>query len=157
MNISNVVLDRDKRVVTFDMGEVKDFARCVGWLDGRGWMASEDDDRYTNEISDYLKGVLLDGLSLENLSMFGCTFVNTPKPDQDITPDYYNKTYKGVKVDYYRVAELFDLGSGPRAHAVKYLLRGTNKDGDINTELELIKAVRKKLDRWEEMIKEDAE
>lgn len=149
MKISNVVLDRDKRVVTFDtLGCIPVIAKVV-W--NHEWRVENAISRNFN-IEEYLKDVECDGLSLENLSMR-----IESKPDQDPTPDYYNKTFKGVKVDYYRVAELFDLGSGPRAHAVKYLLRGTNKDGDINTDLELIKAVRKKLDRWEEMLKEDAE
>jgi len=69
------------------------------------------------------------------------------------TPGYYKKTFNGVLIDYYRIEDLYEL-RGPRGHAVKKLLRGTNKDDGVNTDLELIAVVRKQLDRWEAMIKE---
>ena len=81
-NITNVVLDRDKETVSFDEGEVKGYSRLVGWLDGRGWTASEG-KIYNDAINDYLKGVEHDGLSLENLSMR-----IESKPDQGKQPRY---------------------------------------------------------------------
>jgi len=71
------------------------------------------------------------------------------------TPNYYNKRFKGVKVDPYRICQMYDFNGGPREHATKKLLRGLDKDNGINTELDLIKEVRGQLDRWEEMIHED--
>lgn len=154
MTISNVVLDRDKETVIFDAGDESGYVRTVRWNKERGeWRLAQSTSCKFN-VAEYLLGVPYSGPPTSSLHIEP---LKETAAEQGPTPDYYNKTFKGVKVDYYRVAELFDLGSGPRAHAVKYLLRGTNKDGDINTELELIKAVRKKLDRWEEMIKEDAE
>jgi hypothetical protein len=73
------------------------------------------------------------------------------------TPGYYRKLFKGIKLDPYRVCKVYGIGGGPREQSIKYLLRGTDKDNGIDTELDLIKAVRKQLGRWEEMILEDVE
>ncbi len=73
----------------------------------------------------------------------------------DTTPDYYNKEYKGILIDYYRIESIYKL-SGARGHAVKKLLRGLDKDDGVNTELDLIHVVRGQLDRWEDMILEDS-
>lgn len=72
------------------------------------------------------------------------------------TPTYYNNTYKGIKLDPYRICKVYSIGGGPREQAIKYLLRGTGKTNGPQTELDVIKEVRKQLLRWEEMIKEDS-
>ena len=71
-----------------------------------------------------------------------------------MTPDYYNKIFDGVLIDYYRIESVYKL-RGPRGHAVKKLLRGLDKDDGVDTELQLINTVRKQLDRWEQMIVEE--
>lgn len=71
------------------------------------------------------------------------------------TPEYYNKTFKGAKIDPYRICKLYGISGGPHEHITKKMLRGVNKDDGINTELDLIRVVRGQLDRWEEMIKEE--
>ena len=73
-----------------------------------------------------------------------------------MTPSYYNKTYKGIKLDSYRICQIVGINGGPREHAFKKLMRGTNK-GDIETDLELIESLEGILARWKEMIKEDTE
>lgn len=70
------------------------------------------------------------------------------------TGAHYRKEYKGVKLDPYRVAAIYGLTGGPREHALKKLLRGTEK-GD--SPLKVIREVRDALDRWEEMLVEDGE
>jgi hypothetical protein len=57
-----------------------------------------------------------------------------------------------VKLDPYRICEIYQVGGGPREHIVKKGLRGLRK-GD--TERGLIKQLRDALDRWEEMLDED--
>lgn len=59
-----------------------------------------------------------------------------------------------VKLDPYRIARIYDLGGGPREHIVKKALRGTGKGG---SEQQLINELRDALDRWEEMLGEDAD
>ena len=66
-----------------------------------------------------------------------------------MTPDYYNKTFKGIKLDPYRIASLYGINGGPREHILKKLLRGGDKDG--RDSLTLIEELRLQLDRWEEM------
>jgi len=154
MTISNVVLDRDKKVVRFDPPHGMARCREVIWLDR--WVVNEKTD-FADELNAYLSRANLEGGSLENLDIFGCTIADTPKPDQEPTPDYYNKTFKGVKFDPYRVCKMYDINGGPREHIVKKMLRGINKDDGINTELDLINVVEGQLRRWKEMIKEDAE
>lgn len=68
MNITNVVLDRDKRLVTFDTAYQEGIVHPVTWIRTIGWLS----DRYCESegsINELLKDVELDGLSLENLSM----------------------------------------------------------------------------------------
>lgn len=70
-----------------------------------------------------------------------------------MTPNYYNKVFKGVKLDPYRIASLYGFNGGPREHILKKLLRGGEKDG--RNDLTLIEELRLQLDRWEEITKED--
>jgi len=137
MNISNVVLDRDKGVVTYDTSELKQ-VETNAYLDFESdeWFVS-DDILHSNEINAVLRV--------------------SPTPEQEPTPDYYHKIYKGVKLDPYRICKIYDVNGGPREHITKKMLRGINKDDGINTELDLIKVVEGQLRRWKEMIKEDAE
>ncbi|MDH5183998.1 MAG: hypothetical protein OEX12_08930, partial [Gammaproteobacteria bacterium] len=70
---------------------------------------------------------------------------------EDPTPNYYNKIWNG-KIDPYRICRLFDVGGGPREQIVKKGLRGTSKG---QTEADLIKELKKAMDRWVEMAIED--
>lgn len=69
-----------------------------------------------------------------------------------ITDEDIAKGYVEVKLDPYRIADIYDLGGGPREHIVKKGLRGTSK-GD--SERDLIRQIRDALNRWEEMMDED--
>ncbi len=150
MTISNVVLCRDKLVVCFDTADLEGVTRPIAWIEGVGWLASSYCSNEGN-INDLLKGVPWAGLSLENLSMR-----TESSPDQEPTPDYYNKTFKGGKIDFYRIAKAYGITDPCHQHALKKFLRATNK-GDITTDLELIEIIEGILARWKEMIKEDAE
>lgn len=73
--------------------------------------------------------------------------------DEDVTPNYYAKWYKGVKLDPYRIAQLYEIGGGPQEQVLKKALRGCHKGHE---ELQVIKEIRQALDRWEEMLEEDS-
>jgi len=73
---------------------------------------------------------------------------DTPLPDKGA---HYRHEFQGVKLDPYRIAAVYGL-SGPAEHAVKKLLRGTDKG---HTEIEVIQELRCILDRWEEMLNEE--
>ena len=66
-----------------------------------------------------------------------------------MTPNYYNKTFNGVKLDPYRIAKVYGIKGGPREHILKKLLRGLAKEDQ--SQLDLISEIRLQLDRWEEM------
>jgi len=65
---------------------------------------------------------------------------------------HYRHIYRGIKVDPYRICQIYDMGGGPREHMTKKLLRGTSKGHD---EMQLLDELQCSLDRWREMIKED--
>lgn len=79
----------------------------------------------------------------------------TPPPPTEapITPPRYSKRVKGVKIDPYRIIELYGIQHPAHQHAIKKLLRNGNDphqtlDDDIE---EVIGA----LQRWQEMRAEE--
>lgn len=70
-----------------------------------------------------------------------------------LTAEDVARGYVDVKLDPYRIADIYDLGGGPREHIVKKGLRGTSKG---TTERRLVKELRDALDRWEEMLDENS-
>jgi hypothetical protein len=65
---------------------------------------------------------------------------------------HYRYSYKGIKLDPYRVCLLYNVGGGPREHILKKCLRGTTKG---HTERQVIDEIQSCLDRWKEMVAED--
>lgn len=70
----------------------------------------------------------------------------------DPAAHYGSLTYKGIKLDPYRIAEVYRIPAGPRWQILKKTLRGTSKG---QTEREVIAEIRSAVDRWEEMLEED--
>lgn len=99
----------------------------------------EFDLKTTNES---MKQVFLDG------SLFtGAKFDNP-------TPSYYNYMYKGIKIDPYRITEIYGITNHAQQHAIKKLLRAGEKE--CNSIVKEIDEVIKSLVRWKEMIEEDS-
>lgn len=73
-------------------------------------------------------------------------------PNNQPTPTYYSKHYKGVKLDPYRIAKIYNIDGGPREQILKKSLRGVSKGHE---ERQVIHEIRQALDRWEEMVDED--
>lgn len=68
------------------------------------------------------------------------------------TPPYYNFEYKGIKLDPYRIAEVYEITSHPQFHALKKILRAhipNHKTLEQNID-EAVSA----LQRWKEIINE---
>jgi hypothetical protein len=66
---------------------------------------------------------------------------------------YYDKTYRGGKLDVYRILCIYRITHPAHAHAVKKLLRAGNKKtqpliNDIQESIDI-------LQRWKSMILED--
>lgn len=65
---------------------------------------------------------------------------------------HYRYSFRGVKLDPYRIGKVYSLGGGPREHILKKCLRGTDKG---HTERQVIDEIQACLDRWKEMVLED--
>lgn len=150
MRIFNVIIKRDESMVFFnDIHGIKYSTHIYFQENDDGWLVSREAES-TFRINRYFKGVTLEGPPRQELELVDAE-LDAPTPPT--VPHYYNKALHGVTVDIYRIAQLYDLGNGPRYHMVKKLLRGTSKDS--KTELELIQEQRGLLARWEDMINED--
>ena len=67
---------------------------------------------------------------------------------------HYRREYKGIKLDPYRIGEVYGITNPIQFHMMKKLLRGTSKG---HSEVELISEMRCCLDRWDEILKEDCD
>lgn len=72
----------------------------------------------------------------------------------DPTPSYYNKVYKGIKLDPYRIAEIYGITDHAMFQALKKLLAAGQR-GDKDFRQDLLEA-RNAIERKIEMIGEDA-
>lgn len=73
----------------------------------------------------------------------------------EATDSHYKFSYKGAKLDPYRILKVYEITEPAQQHAIKKLLRaGKKKDQPVIRDIdEVIMA----LQRWREMIIEDAE
>jgi hypothetical protein len=83
------------------------------------------------------------------------TYLGNKEQSDGPTPSYYNHSYKGVKLDPYRVAECWGITNHPQFHAWKKVGRAHLENH--KTMLENIDEAIQCLERWKEMIKEDKE
>jgi transcription termination factor NusB len=65
---------------------------------------------------------------------------------------YYAKFYKGIKIDPYRIFDLYGISNGAQQHAIKKLLRAGESVKDLERDIdETIDSLR----RWKDMLAED--
>ena len=67
---------------------------------------------------------------------------------------HYRHSYKGVKLDPYRIASVYEMNGGPREQILKKVLRFTDKG---HSEQQVVNEIRSALDRWQQMLDEDAD
>ena len=67
---------------------------------------------------------------------------------------HYQFTYKGIKLDPYRILKVYGISDPAQQHAIKKLLRAGES---VKSLKEDIKEVIVSLTRWLEMLEEDAE
>lgn len=159
MKIKDVVLRRHDMLITFfeECGLVS-HVRNILWSDENFAWSVERKPMDNFNFRQYLRGVKFEGADRELLLKQGeaprsvIKTVNAA-PTPPTVPHYYKKTLHGVLVDVNRIAQLYDLGNGPRYHMTKKLLRGACKANQ--SELDLITELRGLLNRWEQMINED--
>ena len=70
------------------------------------------------------------------------------------TGSHYRREYKGIKLDPYRIAKIYGMQGGPREQIAKKCLRFTDKG---QGEQQVVNEIRTALDRWQEMLEEDAD
>ena len=73
-------------------------------------------------------------------------------PEQKDLGAHYNFTYKNIKVDPYRIFEIYGITNAAQQHAIKKLLRAGKS---VKTLEQDIAEVRITLTRWQEMLEED--
>jgi hypothetical protein len=66
--------------------------------------------------------------------------------------EYYNYTYKGTKIDVYRILKIYNITEPAQQHAIKKLLRAGKSIKSIEKEID---EVIESLNRWKEMIQEE--
>lgn len=72
----------------------------------------------------------------------------------DGQPDaHYSHMYKGIKLDPYRIAKIYNMQGGPREQIMKKTLRFTDKG---QTEQQVVDEIRSALNRWQSMLDEDS-
>ena len=69
-----------------------------------------------------------------------------------LTPDYYDYVFNGVKIDPYRILEVYEVHHPALQHAIKKLLRSGRKEGQsiIDDVRESISALQRYLEMMEE-------
>ena len=68
------------------------------------------------------------------------------------TSAHYDKRYKGIKLDPYRIAAVYCMRGGPREQIMKKCLRFTDKG---QTEQQVVAEISDALQRWKDMLEED--
>lgn len=127
--------------------------------------------RLTREIAQHT-GVCTDGLKCGSHPYFddtNCWFCDDcPNTEEDKewarldqrlnghrdVSAHYQREYKGVLLDPYRIAAVYGMKGGPREQIMKKCLRFTDKG---QTEQQVIDEIRSALERWQEMLEEDAD
>lgn len=65
----------------------------------------------------------------------------------------YNRQYRGLKLDPYRVISIYKIEHPAHQHAIKKLLRAGRSHKDLKRDIQEVKET---LDRWLEMLSEDS-
>lgn len=75
-------------------------------------------------------------------------------PAQNTYGSHYKYSYKGIKMDPYRIFKVYKISDPAQQHAIKKLLRAGQS---IKSLVQDIDEVIITLNRWKEMIEEDGE
>lgn len=76
---------------------------------------------------------------------------NDPKP---YNPEgtHYKFSYKGIKLDPYRIMQVYNITNPAQQHAIKKLLRAGQSVKSLSQDIDEVIVT---LNRWKEMLRED--
>ena len=94
---------------------------------------------------------------VSDCSNCGCShpsdeIINEMITDEVNKASHYNFTYKGVKLDPYRIFDVYKIGNPAQQHAIKKLLRAGQSLKSLKQDIEETVIT---LNRWLEMLEED--
>ncbi len=69
-----------------------------------------------------------------------------------MSSEHYNYTYKGIKLDPYRIFDVYGIGNSAQQHAIKKLLRAGDSVKSLEQDIDETILT---LQRWKEMLGED--
>ena len=107
-------------------------------------------------IDDYIEKKLKWETIMATINDFNDNTAETKLTDININEDeefkHYKRYYKGIKLDPYRILDVYDnVKAAPHQHVVKKLLRAGESIKDLRTDVE---ECIKSLNRWLEMMDE---
>lgn len=76
-----------------------------------------------------------------------------PKNNTEEYAGHYAYTYKGVRIDPYRILHLYNITNPAHQHALKKLLRAGKSIKDLRRDIEEVIMT---LERWQQMLDEDS-
>lgn len=81
------------------------------------------------------------------------TYIGASAEREEVAYDkHYKFTYKGHKLDPYRIILIYKITHPAHQHAIKKLLRAGNSVKELERDIDEVIMT---LNRWKEMIKED--
>lgn len=99
----------------------------------------------------YTEGYWSDGWSYDDFTKVNYV-ENTPE-EENLQEEYsyYNYTYKGIKLDPYRILDIYKITCPAQQHAIKKLLRAGNSVKELKQDItEVIDTLKRKLEMLEE-------
>lgn len=99
----------------------------------------------------YTKGSYSIGWVYDNFTKVNCV-ENTPE-EENLQEEYsyYNYTYKGIKLDPYRILQVYNVTCPAQQHAIKKLLRAGQSVKELKQDIkEVIDTLKRKLEMLEE-------
>jgi|14BtaG_2_1085337.scaffolds.fasta_scaffold26812_3 hypothetical protein len=112
----------------------------------------ENRDMFEKEVGDFSNPRRVDGKNDDVEEINFQDAVYRPREKNKDLGSHYRNEFKGIKVDVYRVLQIFGVTDPVAQHIVKKLLRGTKKGHDEET---VWNEVKQAVERKFEMIEEE--
>lgn len=124
------------------------------WINWNGLETVDTPDLHEDEPEEYVMGTPGPEIVIDLKDYASET------PDENLSEEpkplgkHYKYTYKGIKLDPYRIFRVYNISAPEQQHAIKKLLRAGNSIKDLQQD---IQEVIMTLNRWIEIIEEDKE